>query len=262
MAASRTIAGDGCDAELRIGTSGWHYDDWWGALYPAGLRKKDALAYYAARFDATELNAPFYRTPTEKAVAKWREATPDGFRFGWKASRFITHWRRLVVDANSMRLLEARTGLLGAKLGPILFQLPPRMRVNRERLARFLEALPGHRRYGFEFRHESWYDKPVFDLLSRYDASLCLSDHADAPAPREVTAGWVYLRLHGPGGRYRGSYSDAALRAWAKDIRRWRREGREVWCFFDNDVKSAAPRDAARLLELAGRPRRAAAPSP
>ncbi len=142
--------------------------------------------------------------------------------------------------------------LLGEKLGPVLFQLPPQMQADRERLAEFIKRLNPNHRYTFEFRHESWYADDIYDLLAEFDAALCISDHASAPAPREVTAPWVYVRNHGPGGRYHGSYSDADLKDWAKSIRKWREEGRDVWCFFDNDMKSAAPQDAERLLKMLG----------
>ncbi len=238
---------------LRVGTSGWHYDSWWGPFFPQNLRKKDALGFYVSRFDAAELNAPFYRTPTPEAVAGWFAQTPDDFRFAWKASKFITHWKRLSErSANSLELMESRLALLGHKLGPILFQLPPRMRADRERLASFLAMLNPKRRYSFEFRHPSWYEPPILDLLREHDAALCLSDHADAPAPWEVTASFVYVRGHGPSGRYHGSYSDETLAAWAEAFGRWRGQGRDVWCFFDNDMKSAAPADAARLLQAIG----------
>lgn len=243
------LGGRNRPAELRIGTSGWHYKDWWGPFYPEKLRKKDALSFYVTRFNTTELNAPFYRTPTPEAVTNWAESTPDDFRFAWKASRFITHYRRLIVNQDSMDLLRSRLELLGYKLGPVLFQLPPQMRVDRERLAGFIDHLPQGFRYCFEFRHESWYDRAVLDLLGDNDMSLCLSDHAAAPAPREATASWVYIRNHGPSGRYHGNYSTEALEDWARDLQRWRDEGRDIWCFFDNDVKSAAPNDAASLLQ-------------
>jgi uncharacterized protein YecE (DUF72 family) len=236
--------------ELRIGTSGWHYADWWGPFYPQDLKKKQALAYYASQFDAAELNAPFYRTPTGAAVENWRRSTPDDFRFAWKASRFLTHWRRLIVDENSMALLESRLGLLGKKLGPVLFQLPPRMTADRQRLAAFLKALPSGRSYSFEFRHPSWYESPILRLLSDHGAALCLSDHADAPAPLEATASFVYIRNHGPSGRYHGRYPMARLRDQALDIIAWLNDGLDVWCFFDNDIKSAAPADAKQLRTL------------
>ena len=237
------------EPELRIGTSGWHYRDWWGPFYPETLKKKEALRYFSSQFTTAELNAPFYRTPTLAAVRGWFDSTPDDFRFAWKASRFITHWRRLIVDDNSMSLLESRLEPLAYKLGPVLFQLPPRMTVDRERLAGFIAALPTKRRYSFEFRHSSWYEGAIFELLAENDMALCISDHAAAPAPAQATASWVYIRNHGPTGRYHGSYGEEALDAWSEKIRQWRGEGRDIWCFFDNDVKSAAPADARRLRD-------------
>jgi len=238
-------------SELRIGTSGWHYQSWWGPFFPKALKKKDALRYYASRFSATELNAPFYRTPSEEAVKGWAEQTPDEFLFAWKASKFITHWKRLSEkSANSIELLDSRVRLLGHKLGPILFQLPPQFEANRERLAAFLKMVPRRWRCVFEFRHRSWYDDAILGLLSAHNVALCISDHHDAPAPWIVTAPHVYLRPHGPGGRYRGSYDEKTLRDWTRRIRAWQREGRDVFCFFDNDQKSAAPKDAQRLIDL------------
>jgi uncharacterized protein YecE (DUF72 family) len=238
---------------LHVGTSGWHYDHWWGPFYPPDVRKKDALSYYASRFNCAELNAPFHRTPTPAAVRGWFGQTAESFRFAWKASKFITHWKRLSASSeNSLALLEERLALLGHKAGPVLFQLPPHMPGDAERLAGFLKLLNRRRFYTFEFRHPSWYEPRVLGILRDQDMSLCLSDHADAPAPCEPTASWVYIRHHGPSGRYHGSYSSTFLKRWAGHIQRWRSEGRDVWCFFDNDVKSAAPRDALRLLRATG----------
>ena len=241
-------------SDLRIGTSGWHYGSWWGPFFPAGLRKKDALKYYASQFSATELNAPFYRTPTLEAVQSWVDQTPDDFLFAWKASKFITHWKRLSEKSdNSIALLETRLKVLGKKCGPILFQLPPRFEANRERLASFLKMLPKRRRrYVFEFRHSSWFENAILDVLRDHDVALCIADHHHAPSPWETTARHVYLRPHGPGGRYQGSYDDTTLRDWARRIAGWRRQDRDVFCFFDNDQKSAAPKDARRLSDLVG----------
>jgi uncharacterized protein YecE (DUF72 family) len=237
-------------ATVRIGASGWHYASWWGPFFPPDLPKKGALAFYAGRFCATELNAPFYRTPTPAAVEGWAARTPDGFRFAWKASKFITHWKRLSANAaNSLELMESRMALLGDKLGPVLFQLPPQMAVDAPRLEAFLSILATGRRYAFEFRHPSWYCDPVFRVLAGGDAALCISDHAAAPSPRVATASWIYVRGHGPEGRYAGHYSDEALAHWADRLAAWAGEGREGWCFFDNDIKSAAPLDAQRLMD-------------
>jgi uncharacterized protein YecE (DUF72 family) len=234
-----------------IGTSGWHYDSWRGPFFPKGLPARDQLRFYAEHFVTTELNGVFYRTPSEAAVRAWREATPEHFLFAWKASKFITHWKRLSEQsANSIALMESRLKILGRKAGPVLFQLPPRMRADRERLAAFLKMLPKRRRYAFEFRDPSWYEEEIFGLLRDRDVALCLSDHHDAPAPWDVTASHVYIRGHGPGGRYRGRYPDRTLRDWARSIARWRRQDREIFCYFDNDQKSAAPADASRLIEM------------
>jgi uncharacterized protein YecE (DUF72 family) len=234
-----------------IGTSGWHYAAWWGPFFPKDIRKKDALRYYASQFSATELNAPFYRTPTEEAVKGWFAQTPDDFLFAWKASKFITHWKRLSEKSdNSIALLDSRLKLLRHKAGPVLFQLPPHFAADRERLAAFLRMVPRRWRCAFEFRHRSWYEDSIFDLLTKRKVALCISDHHDAPAPWVVTAPFVYLRPHGPGGRYRGSYDDKKLRDWARRVRAWQREDRDVFCFFDNDQKSAAPKDARRLVGL------------
>jgi uncharacterized protein YecE (DUF72 family) len=235
---------------VRIGTSGWHYTSWKGPFYPETIKPKDFLSFYITRFGTTELNNPFYRLPTEAAVECWRDNTPDDFVFAWKASRFITHMIKLKNAENALQIMFGRAEILGPKLGPILFQLPPSLKADRERLANFITLLPPGHRYTFEFRHQSWYEAPILDLLREHDISLCLSDHASAPSPWEVTASFVYIRGHGPSGWYWGTYSDETLRRWADDITRWRQEGRAVFCFFDNDIKSAAPEDARRLLDL------------
>jgi uncharacterized protein YecE (DUF72 family) len=240
-------------AELRIGTSGWHYASWRGPFFPAGLKLKDQLRFYATQFSTTELNGVFYRTPTEAAVKAWRAQTPDGFVFAWKASKYITHWKRLSERSqNSLALLESRIELLGDKAGPILFQLPPQFACNDERLASFVGMLNPKRRYTFEFRHPSWYTARVFRLLSDANISLCISDHADAPSPWKRTADFVYIRGHGPGGRYKGHYKPATLASWSKTIRGWRSRGYDVFVYFDNDQKSAAPVDARKLIQKAG----------
>ena len=146
--------------------------------------------------------------------------------------------------------------MVGPKLGPVLFQLPPQFKADRERLASFLKMLPKRRRYAFEFRHESWYDDRILDVLRERNISLCLSDHHDAPSPWEATATHVYIRGHGPEGRYRNHYSDETLKHWAAAIKKWKRQQRDVYCYFDNDQKSAAPADGKRLMQLLS-PRRA-----
>ena len=236
--------------DLRIGCSGWSYKDWRGPFYPLQVKVKDHLAYYATRFSTAEINASFYRLPTEKAVAAWRDAVPDGFLFAWKASRFLTHNKKLKEPEDSLALILGRMEGLGDRYGPVLFQLPPSLKLDRERLAYFLGRLPKNRRCTVEFRHPSWYAPAIFALLAEHDVALCVSDHHDAPSPREATASFVYVRAHGPGGRYHGRYSEAELKALADAIRGWRKAGKDAFCYFDNDIKSAAPQDADRLIEL------------
>jgi uncharacterized protein YecE (DUF72 family) len=237
--------------DILIGTSGWSYRSWRGPFFPDDLPARAHLEYYAERFRTTELNGVFYRTPTEEAVRGWAERTPDDFVFAWKASKFITHWKRLSDNSrNSLELMESRLRLLGGKVGPILFQLPPQFEKNRERLAAFLKLLRKKRSYAFEFRHPSWYEEDVIDLLRDNDIALCISDHHDAPAPWLVTARHVYVRGHGPQGRYRGRYSPNTLAKWARWTDDLRERGHAVYVYFDNDQKSAAPKDAARLQEL------------
>ncbi|MBR0698197.1 DUF72 domain-containing protein [Bradyrhizobium lablabi] len=236
---------------VRIGTSGWHYASWRGLFFPKNLRLKDQLPYYAGQFSTTELNGVFYRTPTREAVSNWREQTGKDFVFAWKASKFITHWKRLSQNSvNSLELLEDRLSLLRGKAGPILFQLPPNFEADAERLSGFLKLLRKRRRYAFEFRHPSWYKPTILRLLTDRNIALCLSDHHDAPAPWRRTADFVYVRGHGPGGHYKDHYSPAQLANWAKHIRSWKRQGYDVYIYFDNDQKSAAPADARRLAQL------------
>jgi uncharacterized protein YecE (DUF72 family) len=238
-------------AEVVVGTSGWTYDSWRGPFYPRQIARNNWLEWYGTQFATTEINGSFYRTPSVEAVREWRRRTPSGFIFAWKASKFITHWKRLNdTCANSIALMDSRLKLLGPKLGPVLFQLPARFEADRGRLASFLDMLPARRRYAFEFRHPSWFNDDILDLLSGHDVSLCLADHHQAPAPWVATASHVYVRGHGPDGRYRDNYPDVTLRKWSRSIRRWQREKRCVHVYFDNDQKSAAPADARRLIAL------------
>ncbi len=238
-------------ADVFIGTSGWTYDGWRGPFYPEDVPKKDWLRWYGEQFPTTEINGSFYRTPSLEAVRAWRETTPEGFVFAWKASKFITHWKRLSDKSrNSIALMNTRLRALGRKVGPVLFQLPPKMQANPERLTSFLRLLSDRYDYVFEFRHPTWYTDEVMEILEKHGVALCISDHHDAPSPWTVTARHVYVRGHGPGGRYKDHYPDETLEEWARLIRKWQREKRMVYCYFDNDQKSAAPVDARKLISL------------
>ena len=237
-------------AEIRIGTSGWTYPTWRGAYYPEKLAQARWLEHYARQFDTAEINNSFYRLPTEATVARWRDATPPGFVFAWKASRFITHMKRLRDPEDSLRRIFAPMEVLGPKLGPALFQLPPQMPPDLGRLADFLALLPPGRRHVMEFRDPAWYSDALFAMLEGHQVAFCISDHHHAPAPWVVTAPFAYVRGHGPGGRYAGSYTGDTLKAWAVKIAAWRSQGRDVFAYFDNDVGCAAPQDAGRLRSL------------
>jgi uncharacterized protein YecE (DUF72 family)/uncharacterized protein YjlB len=237
-------------ARVWVGTSGWMYDSWRGPLYPDDLAKREWLSYYASQFPTVEINSAFYRTPSLEAVRSWRNDTPDDFRFAWKASKFITHWKRLSDKCeNSIALMQTRLKALSPKVSVVLFQLPPQFMKDTGRLSSFLRLLP-RRRYAFEFRHPSWYDDAVFQILNGRNVALCISDHADAPAPWLATARHIYVRGHGPGGDYRGSYPARTLRRWASAIDDWRSRGHDVFVYFDNDQKAAAPADTRRLTHL------------
>jgi len=247
--------------DILVGTSGWSYRSWRGPFFPEDLPARRHLEYYAQHFSTTELNGVFYRTPTEEAVRGWVEHTPDNFVFAWKASKFITHWKRLSdTSRNSLALMESRLTLLGDKAGPVLFQLPPHFEKDRDRLASFFKLLRSRRRYAFEFRHPSWFEDDILDLLGDNDIAMCVSDHHDAPSPWIATASHIYMRGHGPSGRYHGSYRPNTLAKWQRWFQRMRRSGRIIYVYFDNDQKSAAPKDAARLVRLlSDRPSTAAA---
>ncbi len=232
---------------VRIGTSGWSYKHWRGDFYPASLPQKEWFHYYASQFDTAEINASFYRLPTQATTAAWREAAPLGFVFAWKASQYITHSKKLKDSEQALERVYAPMTAMGAALGPALFQLPPQLKVNLERLETFLDRLPNGRRHTVEFRDSGWYIDPVFEALERRGVALCVSDHHHAPAPWLATADFVYVRGHGPGGFYSGAYSDQTLDDWSRRFAHWRREGRDVYAYFDNDIGCAAPYDALRL---------------
>jgi uncharacterized protein YecE (DUF72 family) len=241
---------------ILIGTSGWSYPHWRGPFYPRGLRHASRLAYYAERFDSVEINSTFYRLPERKTLRTWHDAVPGGFIFAVKASRFITHRKKLNAPAPALGSFFRRIEALGEKLGPVLFQLPPRWRCNRERLESFLGLLSRDFRYAFEFRDASWLTQEVYDLLARRDAALCIYELAGYRAPTVATSSLVYVRLHGPEGPYQGRYDRRALAGWAKTIRAWSAEGRSVCCYFDNDQLGYAAINALELSHLVGRHRK------
>jgi uncharacterized protein YecE (DUF72 family) len=235
---------------VHIGTSGWHYAHWRGPFYPEDLREKGFLKYYSARFMTVEVNNTFYRLPEEKTLLDWRASVPRGFLFSIKASRYITHTKKLKDPEKTLPPLLDRIRLLEDRLGPILFQLPPGWGLNIARLEGFMKTLPKSLRYAFEFRNADWFNEDVRALLGEHNAAFCIYDLGGATSPKWATADFVYLRLHGPDGPYRGEYGVRRLGQWARDIKGWLGEGRAVYCYFDNDEAGYAPKDALRLMEL------------
>lgn len=237
-------------SRIHIGTSGWHYRHWVGTFYPAGLRAPAMFDYYQRFFDTVELNNSFYRLPTENAFAAWRDAAPPGFRFAVKGSRFLTHNKKLKDPEQALLNLLPRAEILGPKLGPILFQLPPKWKVNVQRLEEFLLALPPKHRYAFEFREPSWNTAAVYETLRRHNAAYCIYELAGFQTTMEVTADFTYVRLHGPGGKYQGCYPEDTLKTWAQRICNWTRSMKAVYVYFDNDDSGYAARNALELKEL------------
>jgi len=235
-------------AAQRIGTSGWVYRHWRGRFYPPDLPARDQLSFFAGEFSTVEINYSFYRLPTLENFVSWREQTPDGFVFAVKASRYITHLRRLKDPADALERLFSRVAGLGGKLGPILFQLPSRWPIHIDRLAPFLELLPVGQRYVFEFRDPNWFVPEVYQALEMHGAALCFADRGGPITPFPITADFVYVRLHGGGEA--GGYSDQDLRAWAERIKDWSRQGLDAYAYFNNDWDAWAVVNARQLIML------------
>ena len=246
--------------DIRIGTSGWHYKHWVGRYYPQSIKPGEMLAHYLRDFDTVELNNTFYHLPKEESFDAWRESTPPGVLFAVKGSRFITHMIKLKDAERGLSNFLPRAERLGDKLGPILWQLPPRWNVNLERLEDFLGKLPREHRYAFELRNPTWMTDAVYELFQKYNAAFCIYELAGYQSPIELTADWTYVRLHGPTQfKYQGSYTDSQLAAWAERIRQWKRKLSAIYVYFDNDDSAFAVQNALTLRRLvAGRARRAA----
>ncbi|MHC4475785.1 MAG: DUF72 domain-containing protein [Planctomycetota bacterium] len=236
--------------DIRIGTSGWHYQHWSGHFYPKDLPKTKWLAHYAQHFDTVEINNTFYQLPKEQTFENWRRQTPDDFLYTVKANRYITHIKRLKDCSQEMDRFFERALLLKEKLGPVLYQLPPSLHKDLELLRGFVKLLPKKRIAVVEFRHESWYCDDTFDLLKKFNVAFCIHDMPGKESPRVVTTDLTYVRLHGPTGRYSGDYSDDALREWADWIKQNSKAARAVFAYFNNDIKGHAVKNAKTLKKI------------
>ena len=268
---------------VRVGTSGWRYPSWRGDFYPVGLRQRDELAHLARQLTAVEVNGSFYSLQRPSSYATWAAQAPEDFVFAVKGGRFITHMRRLVdVETPLANFFASGVLALGAKLGPILWQLPARLEFDEDRLAAFFDLLPRTTeaaaelarrhdekladdrtlttslvsapiRYALEPRHESFHSPRAREVLQRNEVAMVVSDSAGTwPQFDVVTSNLVYVRLHGDTELYHSGYSRVALQAWADRLRRWTDEGLDVHVYFDNDARGHAPHDARALLDLLG----------
>jgi uncharacterized protein YecE (DUF72 family) len=230
-----------------VGTSGWQYASWKNRFYPKEVPQRAWLEFYTTRFPVVEVNNSFYMLPKEATFDRWRDSSPEGFLFVVKASRYITHIRRLREAKDPVDTFWSRATRLGEKLGPILFQLPPNLRADPALLKDFLGVLPGEMRPAFEFRDDSWRVEEVYELLDRAGAAWVMADRPGWHVPNIVTGGWSYIRFH-QGRATHPAYSRRKLRAWARRIAGL--DARDVFAFFNNDAMAAAPSDAAALMEL------------
>ncbi len=236
-----------------IGTSGWQYRDWRGQFYPPTLRQADWLEHYAERFRVVEVNNAFYRLPEAETFAAWARRTPDDFVVGVKASRYLTHIRRLHEPEEAVARFLERTRHLGPKLGPVLLQLPPTLPADLAALAGTLACFPGDVRVAVEFRHDSWFTEEIQALLRRHDAAFCLADSPKRRTPLWRTASWGYVRLHEGRSSPRPCYGRTALAGWAGRLAELFAAADDVYAFFNNDPRGCAVRDAQRFARAVER---------
>ena len=229
------------------GTSGWHYDHWRDRFYPEKLAKAKWLEFYADHFNTVELNNSFYRLPSEAAFANWYNSSPPDFIFAVKVSRFITHIKRLRNSEEPVDTFITRAKGLGEKLGPLLYQLPPNLHRDDERLESFLSILPPGMKHVVEFRHQSWLEDSVFEVLHKYNVGLCIFDMPDISCPLVATADFAYIRFHGSTGLYSSCYSNEELADWAKRLTNLAANLKAVYIYFNNDAEAFAVRNAVTL---------------
>jgi uncharacterized protein YecE (DUF72 family) len=239
-------------ADIRIGCSGWNYKHWREIFYPQGLPQSRWFAFYAEHFDTVEINNSFYRLPKPETFDEWREQAPAGFCYAVKANRYLTQAKKLKDCEEPLERMMAATRHLESRLGPILYQLPPSMGLNLERLEDFLKLVPQDLTNVFEFRNQSWYVAETYGLLDRYGAAFCIHDMPGSASERIAIGPATYVRFHGGEGKYWGRYSDEGLLDWADWIVTQARSGRPVWCYFNNDIHGHAIADAQTLHSIVG----------
>ncbi len=237
-------------AFIRIGCSGWNYKHWRELFYPKGLPARSWFAFYAEHFDTVEINNSFYMLPKPETFGKWRDQAPPGFMYAVKANRFITQAKKLKDCEEPLERMMPVFRRLGETLGPILYQLPPSLKLNLERLESFLRLVPKDVANVFEFRDRSWYVPETLALLDRHGAGFCVHDMRGSASERRAVGPVAYVRFHGYGAKYHGRYPDEHLLSWADWIVEQARDGRSVWCYFNNDIGADAIHDAQTLKAM------------
>jgi uncharacterized protein YecE (DUF72 family) len=237
-----------CD--IRIGTSGWHYDHWKGRFYPEKLPQTKWLQHYAQHFNTVEINNTYYHLPRSTTVENWRAQAPPGFVYAVKANRYITHMKKLRDAGEEVKRFFDVVNLFGPTLGPVLYQLPPSLHKNLDLLDEFIKLLPRKSTAVFEFRHESWYEQDTLNLLNNHAVGFCVHDMLGKESPRAVTGDIAYVRFHGTTGRYAGSYTDEMLQEWSAWLKSQSRTARAVYAYFNNDVQGHAVANALTLKRL------------
>lgn len=228
-----------------IGTSGFQYSEWKGNFYPEDLSTAKMLPFYAERFSTTEINYTFHRIPAQKTIENWKAQTPEKFRFSLKAPQKITHWAKLHGCVDTLEYFLKVAGGLGERLGPVLFQLPPNFKKDADVLSSFLRELPSNRA-AFEFRHESWFDDEIFDLLRSRNIALCIADTDTIATPKKITADYGYLRLR------REDYTNDDVKHWSAFVREQNSDWSEVFVYFKHEESGIGPRLARQMTELLG----------
>jgi uncharacterized protein YecE (DUF72 family) len=239
---------------VRVGCSGWQYRHWRGDFYPPTLPQTRWFEHYASVFDTVEINNTFYRLPERPTFAAWAERAPAGFEFAIKASRFLTHMKKLKDPEEPVERLFSRMNGLGSHLGPVLYQLPPNWTVDVERFEHFVGILPKHARHVVEFRDPSWYIPAIRSVMVEQGVAICLHDMPGSATGRNALPPFVYVRFHGSSTRYGGSYSDERLQQWATWIEGRLNDGGDVYAYFNNDMGGHAPRNALTLRRMIQRP--------
>jgi len=237
-------------SNIHVGCSGWVYKHWRGILYPEGLAQRLWFERYAEEFDTVEINNSFYRLPPPSTFEKWRKQAPAGFCYAVKANRYLTQAKKLNDCEEPLERMMSAARHLGDRLGPMLYQLPPSMKISLERLETFLKILPQDVTSVFEFRDRSWYTEEVLAVLDRHGAGFVAHDMKGRASPRWASGRAAYVRLHGAAGKYWGRYSDEALLEWTDWALDQARQGRSVWCYFNNDIHGHAIHDARTMKSM------------